>query len=91
MKTVNEVVTKLWWVAQASLFTDRSRVQAVCGNVDRCRHIVAHVLKTFSGKEEKAVPEKYFRAGTTRKKRRPDAVSVLVDRAVLGCVRRADG
>ncbi|MFK4864214.1 AIPR family protein [Streptomyces sp. CSMPJR101] len=65
------------------LFTERSRVQAVCGDVDRCRDLVAHVLKTVSGTETPAVPDKYLRSRATRKKRRPNAVSVLVDRAVL--------
>lgn len=65
------------------LFTERSRVQAVCGDIDRCRELVSHVLKTLSGKESSPAADKYLRSRATRKKRRPNAVSVLVDRAVL--------
>jgi hypothetical protein len=63
------------------LYTERSQIRSVCSDVSRCREIVARVL-TASG-ERTAAADKYRRQPKQRNSRRPNAVSVLIDKAVL--------
>ncbi|MFC4500210.1 MULTISPECIES: AIPR family protein [Streptomyces] len=65
------------------LYTDRSRIQAVCADVVRCREVVAQVLQTPTTQGARPKPDKYRRVPAQRKPRRPNAVHVLVDKAVL--------
>ncbi|MEV5140881.1 AIPR family protein [Streptomyces syringium] len=65
------------------LYTERSRIQAVCADVTRCREVVGRVLKTTAEPEAKPKPDKYRRVPAQRKPRRPNAVHVLVDKGVL--------
>ncbi|MDI3418688.1 hypothetical protein [Streptomyces luteolus] len=66
------------------LFTDRSRIQAVCADVVRCRALVDYVLSPTADRSgEKLEQDKYRRRPMQRKTRRPNAVHVLVDKGVL--------
>ncbi|MEV8309945.1 AIPR family protein [Streptomyces flavidovirens] len=64
------------------LYTERSQIRAVCADVDRCREVADHVLGAAAAPGLSA-PDKYRRVRAQRKRRRPNAVSVLVDRGVL--------
>lgn len=63
------------------LYTERSQIRSVCSDVSRCREIVDRVLTAPGGTS--AAADKYRRPPTKRKPRRPNAVSVLVDKAAL--------
>jgi hypothetical protein len=65
------------------LYSDKSQIRAVCSDVARCREIVSQVLHSDPHTKRPLGDSKYRRAVAQRKRRRPNAVSVLVDRAVL--------
>ncbi|MET8871405.1 AIPR family protein [Nocardia sp. NPDC004604] len=65
------------------LYGERSQVRAVCSDVSRCREIADRVLGEDSAKDAVASPDKYRRIPAKRKRRRPNAVSVLIDKGVL--------
>ncbi|MEV7447621.1 AIPR family protein [Streptomyces nigra] len=70
-------------VAIDELYSERSRIQTVCGDAARCRELVDYVATRLSGKEGREAPDKYRRAKVQRKRRRPNAVSVLIDHGIL--------
>lgn len=63
-----------------ALYGDRSQIRAVCADVGRCREISRRVL---SGKTDDIVITDAYRKTPAGRKRRPNAVTVLIDRAVL--------
>lgn len=65
------------------LYTDRSQIRAVCADIERCREISDRVLRAPAAPEDPATADKYRRKPAQRKRRRPNAVSVLIDKAVL--------
>ncbi|CAN3982862.1 AIPR family protein [Kitasatospora purpeofusca] len=65
-----------------NLYTERSRIQAVCADSARCREVVGSVLNADSRPDDQAAA-RYRRVPTKRKPRRPNAVHVLVDQGVL--------
>ncbi|MGW3013791.1 AIPR family protein [Streptomyces sp. NPDC001219] len=65
------------------LYTDRSRIQAVCADVVRCREVVARVLDAVTTPGGRPKPDKYLRVPAKRKPRRPNAVHVLIDQGGL--------
>ncbi|MBK6019009.1 AIPR family protein [Streptomyces sp. MBT53] len=65
------------------LYTERSRIQTVCGDSSRCRELVEHVTALLTTADGRRVTDKYRRVRVQRKRRRPNAVSVLIDRGVL--------
>jgi hypothetical protein len=64
------------------LYTERSKIRAVCSDVARCREVVERVLDGRSTTGVSAIPDRYRRRPVQRK-RRPNAVFVLVDKNVL--------
>jgi hypothetical protein len=65
------------------LYTERSQIRAVCADVSRCRELVEYLLRAADASGPHRTPDKYRRLQTQRKRRRPNAVSVLIDRGVL--------
>ncbi|MFE9819179.1 AIPR family protein [Streptomyces sp. NPDC005773] len=65
------------------LYTERSQIRAVCADAGRCREIADQVLGAATAADGTAPPNKYRRTPAQRKRRRPNAVSVLIDKAVL--------
>jgi hypothetical protein len=65
------------------LYTERSQIRAVCSDTVRCREVVDRVLGRATATAEPVAPDKYRRQPVKRKRRRPNAVSVLVDKAVI--------
>ncbi|RBO92480.1 AIPR family protein [Nocardia puris] len=63
------------------LYGERSQVRAVCADISRSREVVATVLR--AGTEDIATSTKYDRVRPAKRRRRPNAVSVLIDRNVL--------
>ncbi|WP_431880975.1 AIPR family protein [Micromonospora chalcea] len=63
------------------LYTERSQIRSVCSDVTRCREITRRVLGG-PGPDHLPDPNKYRRVPAQRK-RRPNAVSVIIDKAVL--------
>ncbi|WP_199853895.1 AIPR family protein [Plantactinospora sp. BB1] len=63
------------------LYTERSQIRAVCSDVSRCREIVQRVLMDL-GADKHTDPNKYRRV-PVRRKRRPNAVAVLIDKGIL--------
>ncbi|RKN31200.1 abortive phage infection protein [Micromonospora musae] len=63
------------------LYTERSQIRSVCSDISRCREIAERLLGG-AGTERIPDPNKYRRVPAQRK-RRPNAVSVLIDQAVL--------
>ncbi|WP_327688135.1 AIPR family protein [Streptomyces tubercidicus] len=61
----------------------RPRIQAVCADTVRSRKVVDRVLQILSAPGGAGVPDTYRRVPAQRKPRRPNAVHVLVDQAVL--------
>ncbi|MEV7550573.1 AIPR family protein [Amycolatopsis sp. NPDC089917] len=70
-------------VAIDNLFTERSQIRAVCSDVFKCRQVVDRALGNDLVGRDVSSPDKYRRAPAQRKRRRPNAVSVLVDKAAL--------
>jgi hypothetical protein len=81
VKGLLEILLPSAVVAIDDLFTDRAQIRAVCSDVTRCRQITEHVLNS-DGTSYPPSRDKYRRLPPGRT-RRPNAVSVLVDRAVL--------
>ncbi|MFJ8685479.1 AIPR family protein [Micromonospora wenchangensis] len=65
-----------------ALYSDRSQIRSVCADVDRCREVTQKIL-TGAEAEDSTVRTKYRRVPPTRRKRRPNAVSVIIDRGLL--------
>ncbi|WP_218018405.1 AIPR family protein [Nocardia amikacinitolerans] len=65
------------------LYGDRSQVRAVCADIERCREVAAHVLSEGSPEVTPPMEDKYRRTVAGQKRRRPNAVSILIDRNVL--------
>jgi AIPR protein len=70
-------------VAIDDLYTDRSRIQAVCADVDRSREVADRILHAGPASDPQAAQDKYRRMPTRRKPRRPNAIRVLVDQGTL--------
>ncbi|MET8797681.1 AIPR family protein [Nocardia sp. NPDC004568] len=64
------------------LFGERAHMSVVCSDVGRCRDITEHVLRGTDPLPA-AAARKYRRTSPQRPRRRPNAVTVLVDKAVL--------
>jgi hypothetical protein len=64
------------------LYSDRSQIRSVCADVDRCREITQKVI-TGTEVAEDAARTKYRRVPPAKRKRRPNAVSVIIDRGLL--------
>ncbi|MDX3384480.1 AIPR family protein [Streptomyces niveiscabiei] len=68
-----------------ALYGDRSRIQAVCADVVRCREIATRVLsEDGNAAAQPKQNDKYRREPGKRKPRRPNAVHVLIDKGTLG-------
>lgn len=65
------------------LYTDRSQIRAVCSDVVRCHEVADRVLAGATENAQVASRDRYRRAPAQRKRRRPNAVSVLIDKAAL--------
>ncbi|ANZ42155.1 abortive phage infection protein [Lentzea guizhouensis] len=65
------------------LYSDRSQIRAVCADIVRSHAIVDEVLHGAAGTAASASATKYRRERAGRKRRRPNAVSVLIDRAAI--------
>ncbi|WP_311137765.1 hypothetical protein [Streptomyces sp. I6] len=65
------------------LFTERSQIRAVCSDVARARELADHVVRAMTSPRGAGAPDTYRRVRPQRKRRRPNAVSVLVDKGVL--------
>ncbi|WP_344315748.1 AIPR family protein [Actinoplanes couchii] len=65
-----------------NLYSDRSQIRSVCADVDRCREITQSIL-SGSVPSDGGARSKYRRVPPTRRKRRPNAVSVIIDRGLL--------
>ncbi|GGV77009.1 hypothetical protein GCM10010499_35460 [Streptomyces thermoviolaceus subsp. apingens] len=86
-RKTGDLVKQLLPVVAASideLFTERSQIRAVCADVTRCRELSEHVLGIIRDGRSAKTQDKYRRAQLQRKRRRPNAVTVLVDKQVLG-------
>lgn len=64
------------------LHGERSQIRAVCSDPTKCREVVSHVLSGALSESDALVRTKYRRQLVERK-RRPNAVTVLVDKGVL--------
>ncbi|MEU7753677.1 AIPR family protein [Micromonospora sp. NPDC049171] len=65
-----------------ALYSDRSQIRSVCADVDRCREVTQKVL-TGTEEADSTARTKYRRVPPTKRKRRPNAVSVIIDRGLL--------
>ncbi|MFC9475946.1 AIPR family protein [Nocardia sp. NPDC056952] len=63
-------------------FGDRARLQAVCSDIDRCREIAEYIVHGDTRFSD-AKARQYRRNTTSRPRRRPNAVTVLIDKGVL--------
>ncbi|MGW6698252.1 AIPR family protein [Nocardia sp. NPDC055049] len=63
-------------------FGDRARLQAVCSDIDRCREIAEYVLSGDTPFSD-AKARQYRRSTAPRPRRRPNAVTVLIDKGIL--------
>ncbi|MGW5440228.1 AIPR family protein [Nocardia asteroides] len=85
IKQVPDLVKQLVPQVAATIddrFGDRARLQAVCSDVERCREIVGHVLRD-DAPISAAKARLYRKASTPRPRRRPNAVTVLIDKGIL--------
>lgn len=83
---VPELVEQLLPVLAAAIderYTARSQIRAVCADPVRCREVTDDVIGILTAPESLSVPDTYRRARTQRKRRRPNAVSVLIDQRLL--------
>jgi hypothetical protein len=64
-------------------YTNRSQIRAVCADIDRCRELVGDVVELLANQGENRLPDPYRRTRSPRRRRRPNAVSVLVDQHLL--------
>ncbi|MFF4641395.1 AIPR family protein [Streptomyces sp. NPDC001389] len=65
------------------LYGERSQIRGVCADVARCREVVGRVLGGAAAPQDPVTRDKYRRIPAQRKRRRPNAVHVLIDRGVL--------
>ncbi|MGW6937694.1 AIPR family protein [Streptomyces xanthophaeus] len=82
-KTLVERLLPVTAAAIDELFTERSVIRAVCSDIDRCRELVERVLIVMSEESGLTVPDTYRRVRPSRRRRRPNAVHVLVDKGIL--------
>lgn len=82
-KTLVERLLPVAAAAIDELFTERSVIRAVCSDIDRCRELVERVLIVMSEESGLTVPDTYRRVRPSRRRRRPNAVHVLVDKGIL--------
>lgn len=61
------------------LYGDRSQIRSVCADSERSREIAGRVLTLDANK----IDDKYRRRSAKRKRRRPNAVSVIVDKGLI--------
>lgn len=64
------------------MYSSRSQIRAVCSDSSRCREVVDCVL-TAGESDGLIVTDKYRRTTRQRKRRRPNAVSVIIDQDLL--------
>ncbi|MEC4017744.1 hypothetical protein [Streptomyces sp. H27-D2] len=77
-RTVPTLVT-----AMDELYGERSQIRYLCADTVRCRELTDEVLHRLAIGAEKGLPAKYRKQKKQRKTRRPNAVHVIVDQAVL--------
>ncbi|MCJ0871525.1 AIPR family protein [Streptomyces sp. AP-93] len=84
-KALVERLLPVTMAAIDELFTERSQIRALCSDADRCRDLIERVVAVMTGDEQEGrrSPDTYRRARPQRKRRRPNAVHVLVDKRVL--------
>ncbi|MGV9416360.1 AIPR family protein [Streptomyces sp. NPDC003674] len=82
-KTLVERLLPVTAAAIDELFTERSVIRAVCSDITRCRELAEHVLAIMSEESDGTAPDTYRRVRPSRKRRRPNAVHVLVDKGIL--------
>ncbi|MFD9722775.1 AIPR family protein [Streptomyces sp. NPDC059072] len=82
-KSLVERLLPVTMAAIDELFTDRSQIRAVCSDADRCRDLTDRVIAVMTGDHAGRAPDTYRRVRPQRKRRRPNAVHVLVDKRVL--------
>jgi len=64
-----------------ALYTERSQIRSVCSDVARCREVTQQILGV---PQHAHLPDRNkYRHVPAKRKRRPNAVSVLIDRALL--------
>ncbi|MFC1430999.1 AIPR family protein [Streptacidiphilus sp. N1-3] len=61
----------------------RAQIRAVCSDIDRCREVTERVIEAMALGNDVSAADGYLRIRPTRKRRRPNAVHVLVDKRVL--------
>ncbi|MCX5204204.1 AIPR family protein [Streptomyces sp. NBC_00237] len=64
-------------------YTARSQIRAVCADPVRCREVTDDTIGILTAPKGRSVPDTYRRSRTQRKRRRPNAVSVLIDQGLL--------
>ncbi|MGJ3224867.1 AIPR family protein [Micromonospora aurantiaca (nom. illeg.)] len=63
-----------------ALYTERSQIRSVCSDISRCREVTQQIL----GGQQAHLPNRNkYRHVPAKRKRRPNAVSVLIDKAIL--------
>ncbi|MFJ3625284.1 abortive phage infection protein [Streptomyces albidoflavus] len=81
-----ELVNQLLPVLAAAIdarYTSRSQIRAVCSDAERCRELADDVVDALRGPRNGPVPDTYRRTTTQRKRRRPNAVRVIIDHGLL--------
>ncbi|BDH14869.1 AIPR family protein [Streptomyces hygroscopicus] len=61
----------------------RPQIRAVCSDVDRCREVTERVVEAVVEGKDGSASDTYRRVRPTYKRRRPNAVQVLVDKRIL--------
>jgi hypothetical protein len=61
----------------------RLQIRAVCSDADRCCEVAKLVIEAMAQGEDGSAADTYRRVRPTRKRRRPNAVHVLVDKRIL--------
>ncbi|MFB7594201.1 AIPR family protein [Streptomyces sp. NPDC056160] len=61
----------------------RPQIRAVCSDTDRCREVTERVIEAMAQGKGGIIADTYRRVRPARKRRRPNAVQVLVDKRVL--------
>lgn len=86
VETTKDLVERLLPITVAAideLFTERSQIRAVCSDVIRSRDLSERVVAVMTGQEDDRAPDTYRRVRPQRKRRRPNAVQILIDKQVL--------
>ncbi|GAA1233021.1 hypothetical protein GCM10009676_15370 [Prauserella halophila] len=63
-----------------TLHGERAQIRSSCSDSQKSRELAAHVL---SSEQPAMIPSKYQKTPARRKRRRPNAVSVLIDKSLL--------